>query len=133
MSSDSFLKRHWLSVEMVSCYLLFSFLPPVSRVIKPMIGDLADVLQIIGYFWPYPVLLTLQAWPTTQKLWPAIILVGLVLVLGFAEMLQSKFRVFAEPKVLPGMLAAVLWYVPIFSAQGLLALIIWSLGYPIGE
>jgi len=117
---------------MAGYYLAFSFLLPIGKALKPFLGEVADVLQIAAYFWPYPVLLALQSWPAAQGLWPMIIVAGLLIVLGFATIIQKRFPVFSEPKRWAHVLALVLWYIPVFVAQGLVILVIWSLGYPIG-
>jgi hypothetical protein len=133
MSSLSLLKQNRLTVEMVSSYLLFSFLIPIGQVLKPFFGEVADVLQMAGYFWPYPVFLALQSWPGVHQLWPLIIAAGLLLVLGFAILLQRCFTAFSQPKPWAHVAGFVLWYVPVLFAQGLLVLVVWFMGYPVGE
>jgi hypothetical protein len=118
---------------MVVCYLAFSSLLPLARAVKPLIGEFADVLQMAAYIWPYPVFLALQSWPLFQSLWPVFILAGLVLVVAFTSLLRKSFRAFSEPSPWVQASALVLWYVPLFLAQGILLAVVWSLGYPLGE
>jgi hypothetical protein len=98
-----------------------------------MIGELADILQMAGYLWPYPVFLALQTWPVFESVWPLFILAGLGLVVAFAALLRKSFHAFFEPTWWGRLAAAVLWYVPLFLSQAILLLVIWSLGYPVGE
>ena len=133
MSFQFFLQRNQLALEMACCYLFFSFLLPIGQALKPYLGEAADVLQMTSFFWPYPVFLALQSWPVVQVLWPVVIVAGLLVVIGFAQLLRIRFPVFAQPKCWAHILSVVLWYVPIFLAQGLFILTVWALGYPIGE
>ena len=133
MSLQFFLQRNQLALEMACCYLFFSFLAPMGQALKPYLGEAADVLQMASFFWPYPVFLALQSWSVTQALWPVVIVAGLLVVIGFAQLLRIRFPVFAQPKCWAHILSVVLWYVPIFLAQGLFILTVWALGYPIGE
>ncbi len=133
MASQSFLKRYSFTLEMVACYLAFSSLLPLDRAVKPLIGEFADILQMAGFIWPYPVFLALQTWPLSQKLWPVFILAGLVLVVAFASLLRKSFHAFSEPSPWVQASALVLWYIPLFLAQGILLAVVWSLGYPLGE
>jgi hypothetical protein len=98
-----------------------------------MIGEFADILQMAGYLWPYPVFLALQTWPVFESLWPLFILAGLGLVVAFAALLRESFHAFFEPTWWGRLAAAVLWYVPLFLSQAILLFVIWSLGYPVGE
>jgi len=122
-----------LAIEMAGFYLAFSSLAPLSRPLKPVIGEFADVLMMTAYLWPYPVFMALQTWPVFESLWPLVTLAGLALVAAFAALLRMSFRAFAEPTWRSRLSAAVLWYVPLFLAQAILVLVIWSLGYPLGE
>jgi hypothetical protein len=134
MASQSFWKRHWLAVEMAGCYSAFGTLVLLARPLKPVIGELADILQMAGYFWPYPVVLALQTWPVFEEsLWPLIMLGGLGLVIAFAAFLRSSFHALAQPTWWARVSAVVLWYVPLFLSQAVLLLVMWSLGYPVGE
>lgn len=119
--------------EMAGCYLAFSALAPLSQPLKPVIGEVADVLMMTGYFWPYPAFMALQTWPAFESLWPFFILAGLGLVVAFAALLRKLFDAFSEPTWWARLSAAVLWYVPLFFAQAILMLVIWSLGYPVAE
>jgi len=118
---------------MVACYLAFSSLPLLAQALKPAIGEFADILQMAAYIWPYPVFLALQTWSVFQSLWPLFILAGLALVVAFAALLRKSFHAFSEPTPWVWASALLLWYVPLFLAQGILMLIVWSLGYPVGE
>jgi hypothetical protein len=109
--------RHWLAIEMAGLYLAFSSLAPLSRPLKPVIGEAADVLMMTAYLWPYPVLMALQTWPVFESLWPLFILAGLGLVVAFAALLRRSFRAFAEPTWWARLSAAVLWYVPPFRCS----------------
>jgi hypothetical protein len=134
MVSPSFSRRHWLTIEMAACYLTFSSLLPLAQPLKPVIGEFADVLGITAFFWPYPVFLALQTWLAESLwLWFLLILAGLGLVMAFAVLLRWSFHAFLEPTWWARLSAAVLWYVPLLVSQAILMLIIWSLGYPIGE
>ena len=133
MTSQSFWRRHWLTLEMSGCYLAFSSLFLLARPLKPILGEFADIFQMTAYFWPYPIVLALQTWPVFESLWPLFILAGLGLVVAFAALLRKSFHAFFEPTWWGRLSAAVLWYVPLFLAQAILLLVIWSLGYPVGE
>lgn len=128
-----FWKRHWLIVEMAACYLAFSSLLLLARALRPVIGELADILQMAGYFWPYPVFLALQTWPVFEALWPLFILAGLALVVAFAAWLRQSFHAFSTPNAWAQISVLFLWYVPLFLAQGVLLLVVWSFGYQVGE
>ncbi|MBI4390987.1 MAG: hypothetical protein HY575_03815 [candidate division NC10 bacterium] len=122
-----------MTLEMCGCYLAFSSLGPLARPLRPIIGELADLFQMTGYLWPYPVFLALQTWAAVESLWPLFIVAGLGLVVAFAALLRRSFRAFLEPTWWEYLAAAVLWYVPLFLSQAVLLLVIWSLGYPVGE
>jgi len=53
-------------MEMVGCYLAFSSLALLSKPLKPLIGEFADVLMMTAYFWPYPIFMALQTWPVFE-------------------------------------------------------------------
>ncbi len=89
--------------------------------------------MLTAYLWPYPALMALQTWPVFESLWPLFTLAGLGLVLAFAALLRGSFGAFSEPTLRARLSAAVLWYVPLFLSQAILWLVIWSLGYPVGE
>ena len=133
MLAQSSWRKRWLTLEMAGCYLAFSSLAPLSRPLKPVIGEFADVLMMTAYFWPYPIFMALQTWPVFESLWPLFILAGLGLVVAFAALLGKSFNAFSEPTGWARLSAAVLWYVPLFLSQAILMLVIWSLGYPVGE
>ncbi len=133
MTSRSSWRRHWLTIEMAGLYLVFSSLAPLSRPLKPVIGESADVLMMTAYLWPYPGFMALQSWPVFESLWPLFILAGLGLVVAFAAWLGRSFRAFSEPTWRARLAAAVLWYVPLFLSQAILVLVMWSIGYPVGE
>ncbi len=132
MSFQFFLQRNQLALEMACCYLFFSILAPIGQALKPYLGEVADVLQIASFFWPYPVFLALQSWPIAQALWPVVIVAGLLVVIWFAQLLRRRFPAFAQPKCWAHISSVVLWYVPIFLVQGFFILTVWALGYPIG-
>ncbi len=133
MSFKSSFQRNRLALEMAFFYLFFSSLLPIGKALKPYLGEAADVLQMASFFWPYPVFFALQSWPVAQTLWPVVMVAGLLVVIGFAQLLRIRFQVFAQPKCWAHISSVVLWYVPIFLVQGLLLLTVWALGYPIGE
>lgn len=118
---------------MAGCYLAFCSLLPLARPLKPIIGELADIFQMSAYLWPYPIFLALQTWPVFESLWLLFILAGLGLVVAFAALLRRSFCAFSEPTWQGRVSAAVLWYVPLFLSQAILLLVVWSLGYPVGE
>jgi len=118
---------------MVACYLAFSSLLPFAQAFKPVIGELADILQMAAYLWPYPIFLALQTWPEFQAPWPLLVLGGFGLVVAFAALLRRSFLAFSAPNVWAQISALFLWCVPLFLAQGILILIVWSLGYQVGE
>lgn len=133
MSLPSFFRRNSLGLEMAACYALFSILIPIGQALKPYVGEAADILQMAGYFWPYPVFLALQTRLAARVLWPLVLVVGLLVVLGFATFLRSRFTAFRQPSRWAYLAATVLWYVPLFLLQGLLMLAMGVLGYPVGE
>jgi hypothetical protein len=118
---------------MAGYYLLFSSLAPLSGPLKPVIGEIADVMMMTAYLWPYPLLMALQNWPPFESLWPLVILAGLGLVVAFGAVLRQSFHAFSKPTGWGHVSAAVLWYVPLILAQAIFVFVAWSLGYPVGE
>jgi hypothetical protein len=118
---------------MSACYLIFSSLFPLAQPLESIIGEFADVLGMTAFLWPYPVFLALQTWLAESLwLWLLSLVVGLGLVVAFAALLRES-PAFLEPAWWTRLSAAVLWYVPLLVSQATLVVIIWSLGYPVGE
>ena len=126
-------KRSSFTVDMAVCYLAYSSLLPLAKAIRPVIGEFADILKMAAFIWPYPTFLVLQTWPVLQPLWPVFMLAGLGLVVAFASLLRRSFHAFSAPTPWVRASALGLWYVPLFVAQAILLVVIWSLGYPVGE
>ena len=133
MSLPPLLQRNRQTLEMAVCYLLYSSLLPAGKALKPYVGEAADVLQLASLLWPGPVFFALQSWPLAQDLWPLIIVAGLFVVIGFGWLITNRFPNFAQTKRWSHISSVVLWYVPIFLLQVFLLLMVWALGYPLGE
>ncbi len=51
----------------VGAYGLVSLSMPVGRLLKPALGEVADMIMMVGFLWPYPLLLGLQGLLPTQR------------------------------------------------------------------
>ena len=72
VASDWVSKHPVTRVSIVSYFVLMS-LNPISRFLRPGIGELADLLMMTAFFWPYPLTLSLQKIMHPDH-WPAWVL-----------------------------------------------------------
>ena len=131
----SYYKQHRLIIQMGVFYLLFSSLFFVGRAAKPILGELADLLSMTAYLWPYPLILALQNWfPQPGFFSLAIVyLIGLFLVLRLGSYLESTFPISSKPRWLVNLIPIFIWYTPLLFVQILVVFTVWIMGYPIGE
>jgi len=134
MTSPLKLKRYRLVVEMMIIYVLFSTLNPIGLTSKPALGELADLLMMTLFLWPYPLALALQQWvpPGLTGLLSTFV-VGPLMVVAFGLYLEKRFRSFFQVAWKLHVGSLFLWYVPLFTVQVVVILIAWLLGWPIGE
>jgi len=127
--------RYRFILQMAGAYLLFSSLSVIGRVSKSVLGEFADALMMTGYLWPYPLFLAAQHWiPKPGAIAVAFILLGgLVLVGLFGMYVQKRFPSLLQPRWQANICSLILWYVPLFSAQAILFVGAWMMGYPVGE
>lgn len=80
--ATEWVSRHPITRVSVLSYLVLMSLNPLSRFLRPGIGEVSDILMMTAFFWPYPLTLALQKIAHPDR-WPAWILgyaLGLVLV-----------------------------------------------------
>ena len=128
-------ERYRFILQMAGAYLLFSLLSVVGRVSKSVMGEFADALMMTGYLWPYPLFLAVQHWiprPGTIA-FVFVLLGGLVLVALFGMYVQKRFPSLLQSRWRANICSLILWYVPLFSAQAISVVVVWLMGYPVGE
>ena len=121
----------WMGIP----YVGFCLLLPLGAASIELIGELADVLVLSTYLWPYPLLLSLQGlfepgnWACI--LGADILGLGLVLVWGFGMYHMLPERVPIQRVLKPW--GVVLWYVPLLVFQILVYLLALGADWPMGE
>lgn len=127
-------KRQGLVVEMMIIYVLFSTLNPIGLASKLALGELADLLMMAPYLWPYPLALALQRWvPTGLTSVLCTFVVGPFIVFVSGLYLGKRFRSFFQVGWRRHVCSIFMWYVPLFIVQAAVIFIAWLSGWPIGE
>src|SRR5262245_33902923 len=122
-------------IRMAGAYLFFSLVPVLGRFSKAIFGEFSDMLMMIGYAWPYPLVLAVHHWFPN----PGIIFLLVTMILGFALValfalyLHKRFLALLQFKWQTTACSLILWYVPLFFVQLLAVGLAWALGYPVGE
>ena len=129
-----FTERPIVAVSTTS-YLVFCFLGPLGILLKPLLGEIADVGMMSVFLWPYPLLLSLQQWikPGSGLSGFAADVFGLFVVVVFSFYVQRYFG-YARPsgwRVYAWSLW--IWYPPLLLLQGIVLGIAYLSGFPVGE
>jgi hypothetical protein len=111
---------------------------PVGRMLKSTLGEVADMLMMVGLLWPYPLLLSLQGLVPAQGLAGlltsgAAVLLGLGIVWRFTSCVEKwlGYDTWSEPRAY--MWAPWLWALPLVALQAAAHGLAILLGLPAGE
>lgn len=91
--AHAFQNRYAFALKMMGAYLFFSALFFVGRASKPVLGELADVLMMTSFLWPYPLMLALQHWAPSpgMSVFIPVFFGGLLVILFFGIYIQRRF------------------------------------------
>lgn len=110
-------------------YGLVSLALPLGVILKPALGEVADVVQMIGFLWPYPLLLSLQGVVPIEGpgAWFAYVLIvglGLAIVWVFTASTQARLghETWSNPRAY--VWAPWLWVAPLIALQA----VVYGLG-----
>ncbi len=129
------LKHRPLVVASSCVYLIFCLLAPLGWYSEHQGTGNLVWLQLTAVIWPYPLLLALQTWVSSDAPSSFIVadILGLVVVLGFVGYLETRWSPFEGRRRVLLRLAPVLWCIPLALIQVSLAAVVGALGYPVGE
>jgi hypothetical protein len=119
-------------------YGIVSVSPLLGTVLRPMLGEGADVFMMLGYLWPYPLFLSLQGVLSGEGLAARIalgaaVLLGLVTVWWFTGHVQRRlgYETWSNPRAY--LWAPWLWSIPLIALQATVYASAFLLGAPVGE
>ena len=122
----------------IVAYGLVSFSMPMGIILKPALGEVADVIMMLGFLWPYPLLLSLQSVLPAQGV-AALLAFGVVVLLGlgvvwlFTSGVQERLGhdKWSNPRAY--VWAPWLWYLPLVALQAAVYGLAFLVGLPVGE
>lgn len=119
-------------------YGLVSLALPLGVILKPALGEVADVVMMVGFLWPYPLLLSLQGVVPIEGpgAWLTYILVlglGLAIVWVFMASVQTRLHheTWSNPRAY--LWAPWLWVTPLIALQAAVFGLAFLFGLPVGE
>lgn len=122
----------------VVAYGLVSLSLPLGAILRPALGEVADVVMMIGFLWPYPLLLSLQGilpleGPGASVAFGAAIVLGLAIVWLFTTYVQRRlgYETWSDPRAY--LWAPWLWSTPLIALQATVYGLAFLLGLPVGE
>ena len=122
----------------VGAYALVSLSMPMGMILKPMLGEAADAVSMVGMLWPYPLLLGLQSVLPARGagmfvVVGAVVLLGLGIVWSFTSHVQTRlgYNTWSEPRAY--LWAPWLWSVPLIGLQAVVFGLAFLAGLPVGE
>jgi hypothetical protein len=122
----------------VVAYGLVSFSMPMGMILKPTLGEVADVVSMLGFLWPYPLLLSLQSLLPAQGVGAflaigVIVLLGLGVVWWFTSYVQERlgYDKWSNPRAY--VWAPWLWFLPLVALQAAVYGLAFLVGLPVGE
>jgi hypothetical protein len=119
-------------------YGLVSVSMPVSVALKPRLGEMADVVMMAGFLWPYPLFAILEnvspargvaAWIVIG----AVVLLGLGLVWWFTSYAQERLGRNKWSDWRAYVWAPWLWFLPLAALQAVVYALAFLIGLPVGE
>ena len=122
----------------IVAYGLVSLSMPMGIILKPTLGEVADVVTMLGFLWPYPLLLSLQGLLPARGVgaWVAfgmVVLLGLGVVWLFTAYVQERLGLnkWSNPRAY--VWAPWIWFFPLVVLQGAVYGVAFLAGLPIGE
>ncbi len=119
-------------------YALISLSMPMSIVLKSTLGEVTDVVMMLGYLWPYPLLLSLQSVLPAQGVgslvaFGLVVLSGLAIVWSFTSYVQKRLGHdnWSDPRAY--VWAPWLWFLPLMALQAGVYGLAFLAGLPVGE
>lgn len=122
----------------VVAYGLVSFSMPMGMILKPTLGEVADVVSMLGLLWPYPLVLVLQSVLPVRGVGAflaigVVVLLGLGVVWSFTSYVQKRlgYGRWSNPRAY--LWAPWLWFAPLVALQSVVyGLAFWA-SLPVGE
>ena len=122
----------------IVAYGLVSFSTPMGIILKPTLGEVGDVVTMLGFLWPYPLLLSLQSLLPAQGV-GALLASGVVVLLGlgvvwlFTSYVQERLGhdEWSNPRAY--VWAPWLWFLPLVALQAAVYGLAFLVGLPVGE
>lgn len=122
----------------IVAYGLVSFSMPMGIILKPALGEVADVVMMLGFLWPYPLLLSLQSVLPAQGVgaslaYGVVVLLGLGVVWLFTAYVQERLGhdTWGNPRAY--VWAPWLWFLPLAVLQAAVYGLAFVVGLPVGE
>ncbi|HSF05048.1 MAG TPA: hypothetical protein VLG10_04590 [Methylomirabilota bacterium] len=122
----------------VGAYVLVSLSMPIAGMLKPALGEVADMIMMLGFFWPYPLLLSLHGvlparGPAAVLASAVIVMLGLAIVWWFTARAQTRLGhgTWSNPRAF--LWAPWLWALPLVALQVAAYGLARLLGLPVGE
>lgn len=119
-------------------YGLVSFSMPMGTILKPTLGEVADVVMMLGFLWPYPLLLSLRSLLPAQGVgallaFGVVVLLGLGVVWWFTSSVQERLGhdKWSSPRAY--VWAPWLWFLPLLALQAVVYGLAFLVGLPVGE
>jgi hypothetical protein len=119
-------------------YGIVSVSPLLGAILRPTLGEGADVLMMFGYLWPYPLLFALQGVlpgeePGASIAFGAVCVLGLATVWLFTGYIQRRlgYERWSNPRAY--LWAPWLWSIPLIALQAAVYASAFLLGAPVGE
>jgi hypothetical protein len=106
----------------IGAYVLVSLAMPVAGIVRPALGEVADMITMLGLFWPYPLLLSLQGvlparGPAAVLASAVVVVSGLAVVWWFTARVQTRLGhdTWSNPRAY--LWAPWLWTLPLLALQ----------------
>ncbi len=122
----------------IGAYALFSLAMPIGVILKPAVGEVADVIMMFGFVWPYSLFLSLQGLLPAQGTraplaFSAVILFGLAIVWLFTSYVQKRLGYDRWSSRRAYLWAPWVWYLPLLALQVSVYALAILFGLPVGE
>lgn len=119
-------------------YGLVSVSMPLGNLLKPALGEAADVVMMPGVLWPYPLFLSLQSVLPVEGTgaflaFGFVVALGLIVVWSFTNHVQARLGHdrWANPRAY--VWAPWIWFVPLAVVQVAVYGMAVLAGLPVGE
>ena len=122
----------------IAAYGLVSLSIPMGVLLKPALGEAADLVAMVGFLWPYPLLLSLQGLLPAEGagawlVFGVIVLLGLGVVWFSTSYVQRRLGhdKWTDPRAY--VWAPWLWFLPLLALQAAAYGLALLGGLPVGE